>query len=275
MDQVDLQWLGLPHAIGTWRVRDVLIDCGPSSCLSQLLEAIGDARPRALLLTHIHLDHAGAAGDLVQRWPDLLVYVHAIGAPHLADPARLIRSATRLYGSDMDRLWGSISPVPSSNIRVLEGGESIEGFEVAYTPGHASHHVAFFDPDSRRAFVGDSAGVRIPPSKLIMPHSPPPDIDLDAWFRSIGRIREWEPDTLGLPHYGVVEEVSAHLESMSARIREKAEQARALDEGTFVEQTRAELATVDTAARQVYLAAAPPDHMYRGLRRYWDKYDVT
>jgi glyoxylase-like metal-dependent hydrolase (beta-lactamase superfamily II) len=275
MDQIDLHWLGLPHAIGTWRVGDVLIDCGPTSCLPRLIEAIGDDPPRALLLTHIHLDHAGAAGDLVRRWPDLIVYVHAIGAPHLVDPDRLVRSATRLYGDDMDRLWGRISPVPESNFRVLEGGESVEGFDVAYTPGHASHHVAFFDRASRRAFVGDATGVRIAPSELIMPHSPPPDIDLDAWFRSLDVIRDWEPESLGLPHYGVVEDVSSHLDSMRARLREKADHARTLDEESFVELTREEAATVDPAAQPVYGVTAPPDHMYRGLRRYWDKRGAT
>src|ERR1700730_14339443 len=152
--------LGRPRVIGCWQVGDVLIDPGPSSCLPNLLHALDGERPRALLLTHIHLDHAGATGSLVERWPELDVYVHELGAPHLADPSRLLKSAKRLYGDDMDRLWGEVLPVPKRNLRELRGGELLDGdFEVAYTPGHASHHVSFLR--SGTAYVGDVAGVRI------------------------------------------------------------------------------------------------------------------
>src|SRR5437764_15189716 len=130
MELIDLRHLGRNCAIGSWLVRDVVIDCGPTSCLPTLLRGLGGDSPRALLLTHIHLDHAGAAGDLVREFPELLVYVHEVGASHLEDPSRLLRSATRLYGDEMDRLWGAVNPVPEANIRVLKGGESVEGFEV-------------------------------------------------------------------------------------------------------------------------------------------------
>ncbi len=130
--------------IGAWVDGDVIVDCGPTSTLDTLLEGLGDTRPSALLLTHIHFDHAGAAGSLVRRWPDLPVYVHERGARHLADPERLYSSAKRLYGDDMERLWGEMLPVPEENLRVLTGGETVLGrYEVAYTPGHASHHVCF------------------------------------------------------------------------------------------------------------------------------------
>src|SRR5205807_194237 len=158
--------LGRPHVIGAWVVGDVIIDPGPASCLDTLLAGLGDERPRALLLTHIHLDHAGASGSLVQRWPDLEVYVHQRGARHMASPDRLIDSARRLYGDDMDRLWGEVLPVPEANLRVLHGDESLfDGeFEVAYTPGHASHHVSYLHDGT--AFVGDVGGVRIAGSPL-------------------------------------------------------------------------------------------------------------
>ena len=271
MELIDLNYLGHSRAIGSWWIRDVLIDCGPTASMPHLVEQLADRRPRALMLTHIHLDHAGAAGELVRRWPELVVYVHAVGAPHLADPSRLLRSAERLYGDQMDRLWGAVTPVPEANIRVVEGGEKVEGLEVAYTPGHASHHVSFFDPDSGCAFVGDAAGVRIPPAELIMPHAPPPDVDLAAWTTSLDAIGRWGPASLALPHYGPVEDVDRHLDSMRSRLSEKAELARVSDQETFVEATCAELAEMEPADRDVYLIDAPPDHMYQGLRRYWDK----
>lgn len=271
MELIDLHHLDRPQAIGSWLVRDVLIDCGPTSCLPRLLEQLGDRVPRALLLTHIHLDHAGAAGELVQRWPELPVYVHAIGAPHLVDPERLLRSAERLYGGEMDLLWGTVTPVPEENIQVLEGGETIEGFEVAYTPGHASHHVSFFDPESRWAFIGDVTGVRIPPSDLIMPHAPPPDIDLEAWSASLDAVLHWEPASLGLPHYGPVEQVDDHITAMRGRLQEKAALARVMDEEAFVQDMLAEVDAEPAQRRAVYLQTSPPEHMYLGLRRYWDK----
>ncbi len=186
---IDLRHVGRERVIGCWQVGQALVDPGPSSCLDTLLEALDGWRPRALLLTHIHLDHAGASGSLVARWPDLEVYVHERGARHMADPGRLLESARRLYGADMDRLWGEFLPVPEGNLRVLSGGERIEvqgtpgPFEVAYTPGHASHHVSYLHRGT--AFVGDVGGVRIMPESLTIPPTPPPDIDLEAWHRSL------------------------------------------------------------------------------------------
>ena len=234
MQLIDLHHLGHPKAIAVYRVRNVLVDCGPSSCLPRLLEAVDDDPPSALLLTHIHLDHAGAAGELVKRWPELTVYVHSVGAPHLEDPSRLVRSATRIYGDEMDRLWGPVTPVPKENIRVLEGGETVEGFAIAYTPGHASHHISFLDQDDGVAFVGDAAGVRIPPSGLIMPHAPPPDIDLEAWNRSLDLIEQWRPTSLALPHFGTLDDVNEHSDGMRTRLSQKAELARIADRGSFV-----------------------------------------
>jgi glyoxylase-like metal-dependent hydrolase (beta-lactamase superfamily II) len=180
----------------------VLVDPGPETTLPTLLEALGDEQPRALLLTHIHLDHAGASGALVKRWPDVEVYVHKRGAPHLIDPSRLMVSASRLYGDDMDRLWGDMTPVPEQNLRVLDQGGSLLGgrFDYVYTPGHASHHVSYLHEGT--AFVGDVGGVRIDDSSLTVPPTPPPDIDVEAWHKSIERVRDWRPQRLAMTHFG-------------------------------------------------------------------------
>ena len=154
MRLIDVKHLGRKRVIGCWELDGVLIDPGPASSLGTLLEALAEP-PRAVLLTHIHLDHAGGAGTLVRRWPGLPIYVHELGAPHLADPSKLIASAARLYGEEMDRLWGEIVPVPQENLRPLAGGEEILGFRVAYTPGHASHHVSYLHGESGTAFVAE------------------------------------------------------------------------------------------------------------------------
>ena len=146
MRAIDVRHMGREQVICCWEVDGVLIDPGPQSTEQTLLEAIGGERPRALLLTHIHFDHAGAAGSLVRRWPELEVYVHERGAPHLIDPERLVNSAARLYGGEqgLERLWGEVVGVPQENVHALTGGETIEGsIRVEGTPGHASHHVAY------------------------------------------------------------------------------------------------------------------------------------
>ena len=174
--------------------------------METLLEAIGDEQPRALLLTHIHLDHAAATGALVRRWPDLEVYVHERGAPHLIDPSKLLASAERLYGDQMERLWGEIVPVPEANVRPLAGGETVLGMRVAYTPGHASHHVCYLHEESGTAFVGDVAAVLIPGTGLIVPPTPPPDIDVETWEDSIGIVEGWRPERLALTHFGQIDD---------------------------------------------------------------------
>ena len=158
---IDLLHLGRAQVIGSWRVGDIVVDPGPASCLEQLLPVLEEHPPRVIALTHIHLDHAGATGSLLRRFPDAEVWVHERGARHMADPARLLASATRLYGENMDRLWGEFLPVPEDRLRILTGGESLGPMEVAYTPGHASHHVSYLHVPSNWAFTGDVGGVRI------------------------------------------------------------------------------------------------------------------
>jgi glyoxylase-like metal-dependent hydrolase (beta-lactamase superfamily II) len=269
---IELHHVGRDRVIGCWQVGDVLIDPGPSSCLPTLLEAIGDERPRALLLTHIHLDHAGASGSFVQRWPDLEVYVHERGAPHMIDPARLLESARRLYGEDMDRLWGEFIAVPEPSLRVLTGGERvIDGaFEVAYTPGHASHHVSYLHGDT--AFVGDVGGVRITDDTITIPPTPPPDIDIEAWQRSIELIRGWAPARLAMTHFGASEAVTAQLDELSERLGRWAELARDHDEAGFITAIQSEIAVkASPEVAKAYTQAAPPEQLYAGLRRYWRK----
>jgi glyoxylase-like metal-dependent hydrolase (beta-lactamase superfamily II) len=271
MRLIDVMHVGCPRVIGAWVVGDVVIDPGPTSCLETLLEGLGGQRPRALLLTHIHLDHAGASGSLVERWPDLQVYVHERGARHLTTPDRLLESARKLYGEDMDRLWGEMVPVPEGNLRVLEGGEKLPGdFEVAYTPGHASHHVSFLHDGT--AFVGDVGGVRIAPATLTIPPSPPPDVDVEKWHASIERIAAWKPRRLVMTHFGSSDDVDAQLAELSQRLDSWAARAREQDLESFVDGVRAEIEEhVDPDLAATYLHAAPPDQGFAGLERYWRK----
>jgi glyoxylase-like metal-dependent hydrolase (beta-lactamase superfamily II) len=271
---IDALHLGTERVIGCWQVGDVLVDPGPSSCLPNVLAALGDERPRALLLTHIHLDHAGASGSLVRRWPDLEVYVHERGARHMADPTRLLDSARRLYGADMDRLWGEFVPVPQERLHPLVGGERLSfgelSFEVAYTPGHASHHVSYLCQGT--AFVGDVAGVQIVPGAPVIPPTPPPDIDLEAWHSSIEALRAWAPERLAMTHFGEDSQVEAHLDELEERLDRWAQIARDTDEPGWIEGVRAELRDSGAAERfPAYIQAVPSDQAYAGLRRYWEK----
>ena len=239
MRVIDVMHLGRPHVIGCWEVDGLLVDPGPQSSMGTLLEALGDEQPKALLLTHIHLDHAAATGALVRRWPELEVYVHERGAPHLVDPSKLLASAERLYGDDMERLWGEIVPVPEANVKALSGGEDVLGMRVAYTPGHASHHVCYFHEETGTAFVGDVAAVRIPRSDLVVPPTPPPDIDVETWLDSIAIVESWRPEHLALTHFGAIDNPIEHLEIVRRRLREEADLAREFSEVDYERHHRA------------------------------------
>jgi glyoxylase-like metal-dependent hydrolase (beta-lactamase superfamily II) len=269
---IDLMHLGRARVIGCWQVDDVLIDPGPSSCLDTLLGALGDERPRALLLTHIHLDHAGASGSLVERWPDLPVYVHERGAGHMADPARLYSSAKRLYGDDMERLWGEMKPVPQDNLEVLTGGESLlDGrFEVAYTPGHASHHVSYLHEGT--AFVGDTGGVRITPDSITIPPTPPPDIDVELWHESIATVRAWRPQRLAITHFGAYDNVEEQLDELGARLDAWSALAGRGDRDAFIEAVQREILENGSPEQAAtYQQAAPVEQLHAGYERYWSK----
>jgi glyoxylase-like metal-dependent hydrolase (beta-lactamase superfamily II) len=273
MRVIDVMHLGRPHVIGCWEVDGALVDPGPESSMQTLLEALDDEPPRALLLTHIHLDHAAATGALVRRWPELEVYVHERGAPHLVDPSKLLASASRLYGDAMDRLWGEIVPVPEANVRALAGGETVLGMRVAYTPGHASHHVSYLHEESGTAFVGDVAAVSIPGANLIVPPTPPPDIDVELWEESLGIVEAWRPRRLALTHFGAIEEPPPHLAGVRERLREEAQLARELSEQDYEQRHRARVAAAasDPKAAEELIQCVPPEYQWRGLDRYWRK----
>jgi glyoxylase-like metal-dependent hydrolase (beta-lactamase superfamily II) len=272
---IDVMHLGREHVIGAWRVGEVIVDPGPSSALGALLPLLQERPPRALALTHIHLDHAGAAGTLARRFPELEVWVHERGAPHLADPSRLLDSATRLYGEQMERLWGEVLPVPGERLRVLRGGERLGPFTVAYTPGHASHHVSYLHEPSGRAFTGDVAGVRIGGGAVLAP-TPPPDIDLPAWRASLDLIEAWRPRSLAVTHFGAYDDVAEQLAALRAHLDEVESWAAELDEAAFAARVRERVrAPRGDGAPGSYAQALPPEQSYAGLRRYLSKREAA
>jgi glyoxylase-like metal-dependent hydrolase (beta-lactamase superfamily II) len=272
MRVIDVEHLGRPHVIGCWEVDGLLVDPGPESSLHTVLEKLGDQRPEAILLTHIHLDHAAATGAMVARWPDLRVYVHERGAPHLIDPRRLLASAERLYGDKLEYLWGKIQPVPEANVTVLSGGETVRGMRVAYTPGHASHHVSYLHEETGVAFVGDVAACRLPGTDLVIPPTPPPDIDVELWEESIGTVESWEPTRLALTHFGPVDDPAAHLAEARSRLREEAEFARGMDEATYEADLQRRISErLDPEVRDEMFQAVPTAYQWSGLDRYWRK----
>jgi glyoxylase-like metal-dependent hydrolase (beta-lactamase superfamily II) len=228
---VDLRFLGRAHRIAAGAIHTpagvLLVDPGPSSCLPALFGGLAAAgmTPRdvhGLLLTHIHLDHGGSAGTIVRLHPHVKVYVHAKGAPHLSDPAKLLASATRLYGDQMDRLWGEFAAVPAERLAVpadtdvLDFGGAL--FDVAYTAGHASHHVCYRARRSGVVYAGDTGGIRVGPSPYVLPPTPPPDIDIRAWQASITRLRAWEPAAVFVTHFGLHRDAAAHLDALSGEL---------------------------------------------------------
>ena len=293
LDYLDLEFLGQPGIIATAVLHGpsgvALVDPGPSTTLTALRGGLarrgfGVRDVTHLLLTHIHLDHAGAAGALVEENPAIRVYVHQHGAPHMADPSRLVASATRLYGSEMDRLWGDFLPVPAANLTALEGGETLHvggrDLQVAYTPGHAVHHVSYFDRASRVAFVGDTAGISRGTSGFVMPPAPPPDIDLEAWRESEDRILAWDPDTLFLTHFGPFHSPRLQFQQLRQNIEAWSRIVRrllgdpAMDEpqrqAAFVEEAFQHLRrAVGAAEAEQYGRAGRLDYSWQGLARYW------
>jgi glyoxylase-like metal-dependent hydrolase (beta-lactamase superfamily II) len=265
---IDTHHQGRAHVIGAWLVDGVLVDPGPASTVETLLEGLDGDVPRAIAVTHIHLDHSGGTGTLVERWPGVEVYVHERGAPHLADPAKLLASAGRLYGDEMDKLWGDTRPVPRGNLRVL-GDEGEAGpLRYAYTPGHASHHVAYLHEASGTAFTGDVAGVRVAGGPVGAP-TPPPDIDLDAWEQSIQLLERWDPDAVAPTHFGRYEDVAAHLAALRDYLAEWSVKARELGRERWIDEFRAKFSGAPDAP--AVIQAMPPDQQFAGLERYWSK----
>jgi glyoxylase-like metal-dependent hydrolase (beta-lactamase superfamily II) len=265
---IDLMHLGRAHVIGAWRVGDVIVDPGPSSCLPTLLPQLERDPPRVLALTHIHLDHAGAAGSLLRRFPELEVWVHERGAPHLIDPGKLLSSATRLYGADMERRWGEVLPVPAARLRVLSGGERVGGFRVAYTPGHASHHVSYLHEPSGYAFTGDVTGVRIDGACMLAP-TPPPDIDLQAWRASLELLESWRASRFAITHFGAYADVEEHLRALREELARVEELAGTEGEEAFAAAIRARIsASTGAGTAAAYAQASSPEQNFAGLARH-------
>jgi glyoxylase-like metal-dependent hydrolase (beta-lactamase superfamily II) len=291
---LDLNFQQVPRIIATAVLHGpggvALIDPGPSSALPALRRQLSDAGigirdVTTLLLTHIHLDHAGASGTLVREHPELQVYVHEAGAPHLVNPEKLLASATRLWGDEMDALWGEVLPVPADRLTILTGGEQLRvggrRLEVEYTPGHASHHVSYFCAESGLAFVGDTAGVRLAPQEYVLPPTPPPDIDIELWQASLEKIEAWRPDTLFLTHFGPSASIGTHLAEFRANLElaSKLTRASLAREGTdanreawFIDQFRQLLTgLLGQQEADAYETANRLDLSWRGLARYWRK----
>jgi len=293
LSYIDLQFLGRANAIATAVVHGssgvALIDPGPTTCLDTLELELQGAGVRLadvseILLTHIHLDHAGATGVILRRYPTIAVVVHERGAKHLVAPERLLESARRLWGADMDRLWGEVVPVPEGQLRVVRGEEQVSAggrtFDVAYTPGHASHHVSYFDAASGIAFVGDTAGISIG-GGYVLPPTPPPDIDLELWRASVARIERWSPASLFITHFGPITPVRPHLARLLAHLDFTSALAREVLTGPGPENERAnrfaltlrhELRrTLSEDQLRNYEVGAPLPVLWSGLERYWRK----
>ena len=278
LEPIDLMHMGLDRIIAVYVVETedglALFDCGPASTIEALKAGLAASGLELrdinhLLLSHIHFDHAGAAGALVREHPGLRVHVSEIGAPHVIDPTRLERSARRLYGDMFDRLWGTLEPVPGENVEVV--GDMAVGMAVFPTPGHASHHVSYLAPDGT-LHAGDAVGVRIMPGRYIFPAAPPPDVDLEGWERTFRAIEERRPARYALTHFGVAEDTEEHLSRMREELARLAERVRSgMSQEDFLAACHADVLASDEGDVAYYERAGPVWQTYLGLQRYWEK----
>jgi glyoxylase-like metal-dependent hydrolase (beta-lactamase superfamily II) len=291
---LDTNWMGRPRSIAAALLESdghrAIIDPGPASVLPTLRQqldsrGIGVSDLNAILLTHIHLDHAGATGALIKENPNLEVYVHKAGMLHVADPSKLLASAERLWPGELGHLFGETLPVPLGNLRILGGGETLalgsRNVEVVYTPGHASHHVSYFDSSDGTAFVGDTTGFHIEGQPFVVPLAPPPDIDLEIWYASLGAIAARHPARLFLTHFGYSKDPVAHIAeyrenmqrwaALAANIlRSTPDERRGLE--TFVSAASSEIEKHVTAAEaEHYVFNCGLNLTWLGLARYHRK----
>jgi glyoxylase-like metal-dependent hydrolase (beta-lactamase superfamily II) len=281
-EPIDLRHQGVERVIGAYLLETedgpALFDCGPSTCIGALKQGLAarghELREiRHLLVSHIHLDHAGAAGALVREHPGLQVHVSERGAPHLVDPTRLEASARRLYGDAFDALWGELAPVPAENIRVVV--DRVVGLACFPTPGHASHHVCYVDGDGT-LYAGDACGVRIQPSRLVLPPTPPPEVDVEAWYSSLDEIERRRPERVALIHYGAADDVERHLADLRTRLASWSALVEAgATEDTFVGSIVDEVTAEADWERETYERAMPLRQSYAGLKRYVEKRDSS
>ena len=291
---IDMNWVGRPRSIAAALLESgghrAVIDPGPESTYATLREGLATrglsvAQLDAVLLTHIHLDHAGASGSLVRDNPRIAVYVHQLGAQHMIDPSKLLASAARLWPDTLHQLFGETLAVPKENLRILEGGERLtlgtRKLEVAYTPGHASHHVSYFDVAEGVAFVGDTTGIRINNAPYILPATPPPDISLEIWEDSFATILGRRPLRLFLTHFGYADNPAEHIAEFRQRLHRWAELAdeclrsaasEAEAKEGFVARARAEMQSLlglEEAEHHAFTAGL--DLSFLGLARYLRK----
>ncbi|HRE28880.1 MAG TPA: MBL fold metallo-hydrolase [Anaerolineales bacterium] len=279
---IDLHFRGSPRAVAAFLVRgpqgNVLIECGAGSTLPALKQGLQEhgltpADIGHVLLTHIHLDHAGAAGWWAQQGAE--IYVHAFGAPHLVAPEKLLASATRIYGDQMDVLWGPYLPSPAERVHALNGGEVVEvaglSFTAHDTPGHARHHLVWQLDDV--AFVGDVAAIRLEGGRHIRIPSPPPEFEREAWLETVDRMRAVRFGRLYLTHFGAVENVDDHWARVATLVDAQAELARDLpDRETLLARLDAfESRDLDEVERERLNNAGPMGMSADGLLRYWKK----
>jgi len=294
--RIDLNWNGYPGQVASYLYDGgdglAVVETGPASTLAAVLDAIRaiGREPQDvthILVTHVHLDHAGGAGALLRHTPRARVHVHPRGVAHLADPSRLIASATQLYGGMMDTLWGAMVPVPEDRLVVLRDGDEVRigsrRLRAVDTPGHAVHHHAYHDPDAGLVFTGDVGGIRVQRLPYVSAPTPPPDIDLAAWLRSIEKLRGLQPSLLLLTHFGGVDDPEWHLDDLSGRLdawaRWMAEQAAAGTDSSTLAAALAQRATADIVAAtrsrdaaRAYELAVPYPMMAAGLERWWKKH---
>jgi glyoxylase-like metal-dependent hydrolase (beta-lactamase superfamily II) len=278
MEPIDLRHLGVERVIGVYLLETedgpALFDCGPTTGVEQLkqglhLRGLDLTDVRHLLLSHIHLDHAGAAGVLVREHPGLQVHVSELGAPHLVDPSKLEASARRLYGDAFDTLWGELAPVPEENVHTV--GDRVLGVDCFPAPGHAAHHVVYVDTDGN-AYCGDAAGVRIQPRRLVLPPTPPPEVDVEGWHRTIDELERREPQALALIHFGVASDAKTHLAELRRRLDEWVELLGAgVSAEEFAERVREQIRDDDPETVDDYERAMPFWQSYAGLKRWWEK----
>ena len=289
---LDLDFQGSPHTVAAYLITGpyghTLLETGPGSTLAALERAVDATGNRLgdvtqLVVTHIHLDHAGAAGSLLRRLPDARLFVHPVGAPHMVDPVRLIRSATRIYADRMDALWGAFEPCPADRVVTLADGEELQcgmrTLTALHTPGHAWHHIAYHDAEHSTMFTGDVAGVRLPGASYVRPPTPPPDIDVEAWHASVDRLRALRPRALDLTHFGRASNPAQHfddllyrLDDWTTRVATELSQGLSLDEIAVSLKQRSDAdvaADVPEAALAMSYELATPSRMtVDGISRY-------
>ena len=273
---IDLHHDGRERSVGCFLLDTddgpALFDCGPASTIAALKRGLEQnglelLDVRHLLLSHIHLDHAGAAGVLVREHPSLQVHVSEIGAPHLIEPERLERSARRLYGDTFDTLWGELAPVPAANVHLV--GDRVLGLDCFPTPGHASHHVSYLDRDGT-LYAGDAAGVRIEPGRTVLPPTPPPEFELDVWQQTIEELERRDPERLALIHFGVFDDPQRLLAELRLELYDWADFVRGgATEDEFVAYVHAELADAGESIED-WDGAMPLWQSYLGLKRWVD-----